>query len=179
MSLIARIPKRVAALVLAFLIPCAAFAEHFKFHIVFTSGTLAGHVYTGYFTTQGPKGAFTPDGPMGSRLMSLSISIDGAVFKMHDDKDFPFMPLINYDSGPLCDRFDFDASKGSTTALHDKWVYMYCVYGAPQGEISFGTWRSGEKVQLAKGWFYDVVRIEEREAPPETGCSLCHEKLRR
>ena len=56
--------------------------------------------------------------------MSLIISIDGAWFMMQDDKDFPWLPRIKVQSPTLTPIFDFDASKGSVTNMHDKWVWM-------------------------------------------------------
>src|SRR5688572_20094919 len=114
----------LAVSLLASLIPLgAARAEHFKFVVVFLDGSLSGTVHTGYFTTNKPTGDFTPDAHTGGQLMSLITSINGAWFMMQDDKDFTWLPRIKVQSPSLAPIFDFDASNGSVTNLHDKWVW--------------------------------------------------------
>ena len=172
--------RLLAVSLLACVIPIgAARAEHFKFIVVFLDGSLSGSVHAGYFTTNKPTGDFTPDAHIGGQLMSLIISIDGAWFMMQDDKDFPWLPRVKVQSPSLTPIFDFDASKGSVTALHDKWVWMLRSTYDKANLVHFGSWRRGEQVLESTGLIYDIYQIEPSEAPPDPQCSECHSRLKR
>ena len=155
----------------------AARADHFKFTVLFTKGTLFGFLYSGYFqTNKPPPGQFTPDAHTGGQLMSLAITIDGAQFLMQDDKDFPYLPRINIGSTGYTNLFDFDASYGSATSPN-KWVWIIRKDGGSL--VNFGTWRGSTRIVESEGEVYSIVKIDPREAPPDPNCSGCHSQPRR
>ena len=170
--------RLVAISLMASLIPVgAACADHFKFIVVFTDGSLTGNAYAGYFSTDKPSGYFFPDAHIGDQLMSLEIVIDGAKFMMQDDIAFPYLPRIKVQSGQTT-IFDFDAGDGSATSPN-KWMWMYLNNGGVTNHIQFGTWSRGERIVESSGVIFDIYPIDPRRAPPAPECMDCHSRLRR
>lgn len=155
----------------------AACADHFKFVVVFTEGSLAGNAYAGYFSTNKPTGYFFPDAQGGDQLMSLEIVIDGAKFMMQDDIAFPSLPRIKVNSGQT-HIFDFDAGNGSATSPN-KWMWMYLNNGGTTNHIEFGTWSRSQRIVESRGLIYDIYPIDARQAPPAPECLDCHSRLGR
>jgi len=173
--------KLLVAVVLTCALPIeAARAEHFRFTVLFNDGPLSGSFYVGYFKTSKAAGAFYPDGHGSGQLLSLAITIDGAKFVMQDDKDFPSMPRVEVQNTGSTRTFDYDASKGSAAALHDKWMWMYRSIPDKVNDVKFGTLRGNERIVESAGVLNNIVQINEREAPPEPDCSAaCHSMPRR
>jgi hypothetical protein len=170
--------RLVTISLLAALMPIGtACAEHFKFIVVFTEGSLTGNAYAGYYSTDKPSGYFFPDAHGGDQLMSLEIVIDGAKFMMQDDIAFPYLPRIKVQSGQTT-IFDFDAGDGSATSPN-KWMWMYLNNGGATNHIQFGSWSHGEHIVESSGVIFDIYPIDPRRAPPAPECMDCHSRLRR
>ena len=173
--------KLLAVLVLACGLPVgAAHADHYRVVVLFTDGYLSGSFHLGYFTTNKPVGEFFPDAHAGGQLMSLTITIDGAKFVMQDDKEFTYMPRAKIPNPGDTSILDYDASNGSATALHDKWMWMYRSIPDKVNLVAFGTWRGSEEIVESTGVIYDIVKVDPKRAPPEPDCAAaCHSTPRR
>lgn len=170
--------RLLTASLLASLIPIsAACAEHYKFIVVFTDGSLTGNAYAGYFSTDKPSGYFFPDAHSGDQLVSLEITIDGAKFTMQDDIAFPYLPRIRVQSG-ITSIFDFDAGDGSATSPN-RWMWMYLNNGGATNHVQVGSWSHGEHIVESSGVIFDIHQIDPRRAPPAPECMDCHSRLRR
>ena len=172
--------RRPAAAVLASLILFStAHAEHFRFVVAFLDGTLAGTTHTGYFKTDDPCGNFKPDGPNGDRLLSLAINIDGTLFIMQDDGDFPHMPMARIQCNGYTTWFDYYAP--ISAAAPDRALSMVrrdLAYNMIENTVTYSRWVDGRKVVDSRGVIFDIIPISAREAPPEPECLPCHSSAR-
>jgi len=171
--------KRPAIALLASLIGVsAAHADHFKFVVAFLDGALTGTTHTGYFKTEGPCGNFRPDNPAGERLLSLAITIDGDLFIMQDDVNFPGFPLTRV----KCDGYTsfFDYYTNATGAPHNKALSMVrrdLAYNMIENTVTMYRWVQGQRILYSTGVIFDIFPISAREAPPEPECLPCHSSM--
>ena len=177
-----RIPaslKRPAiALLASLVVVTAAQADHFKFVVAFLDGALTGTTHTGYFKTDAACGNFKPDQAPGDRMLSLAITIDGDLFTMQDDVDFPGMPMARV----KCDGYTswFDYYTNATGAPHNKALSMVrrdLAYDMIENTVTMYRWVQGERILYSTGVIFDIIPISAREAPPEPECLPCHSSM--
>jgi hypothetical protein len=91
-------------------------AAVFTFQIEFTSGTLDGNSYVGTFVTEtAPPDRWLPEGSSAYGgdepiLEALQITVNGQLFNLSDDVDFPDLPRIQV--GDSVQMFDYIAHNG-------------------------------------------------------------------